>query len=270
MANSYRNEISLKEIWGTLWKAKYIIAGFTIGFMALGAVLSFFVVPTTYVATVYIDPSQYGISQNELLHEAKRTSVAAGAAREFTEDTSALVKGTTLETVKETRYIQIKVSYHDRDAAAGVAEKIGLDVLQLARDMRLERLFKEKERIERVLAFFEADPLVDEDSTTGQERQYNHMLILEMDPLTKMELQQKADTLGRLRSLNFDLYEVMSHPDYDPENWLRTSPMVGKPVNKAVYITLAAFFGFALSCFAALIRESWASETAAKEPEIRV
>ena len=45
MANSYHNEISLKEVWETLWKEN-MIAGFTIGFIVLGIILSFFVVPT--------------------------------------------------------------------------------------------------------------------------------------------------------------------------------------------------------------------------------
>lgn len=266
MGNSSRNEISLKEIWSNLWKAKYMIAGFTIGFIALGIILSFFIVPTAYEATVYIDPSLYGISHFELLHEAKRTAVVDEAARGFAEKTSDLIKGTTLESVKDTRYIKIKVTYHDRDAAVGIAEKVGLEVLQLARDMRLERIIKDKERTERILAYFEEEPFQEGEKGYMEERPSERLIILEMDPIIKMELEQKADALGRLRSLNFEICEMMAHPDYEPENWIRTSPVIGRPVNKTAYIILAAFFGLALSCFIALIRESWAAETDAKEP----
>lgn len=265
MANSYRNEISLKEVWETLWKGKYMIAGFTIGFIVLGIILSFFVVPTAYEATVHVDPSTYGIGHTELLHEARRVSIVGAVAGEFAEKPSSLHKGSTLESVKDTRYIKIKVVYHDRDAALGAAEKIGLDILQLAREMRQERLFKDKERTERLLAFLEQEPLVDESNSSGDGRQVDRVVYLEIDPVKKMQLEQKAEALARLRSINFELYEVMSHPDYEPENWLLTSPVVGKPVNKTIYIILAAFFGFAFSCFIALIRESWSAETPVAE-----
>lgn len=258
MVNSYRNEISLKEICRTLWKGKYIIATFTIVCLVAGIVLSCFAVPTDYEATVYIDPTLYGIGHTELIYEAKRLSITGTVAEEFVENSRSLVKGITMESVKDTRYIKIRVLYPSKAISTKAAEKIGLDVLQLARDLRQERLFKDKERTERLLAYFDAEPLIEEENSDGYSKQSGGVVYIEMDPITKMQLGQKAETLARLRSINFELYEVMAHPDYEPENWLRTTPVVSKPVNKPVYITLAAFFGFALASFIVLIRESWA------------
>ncbi len=257
MANSYRNEISLKEMCRTLWKGKYIIAAFTVVCLIVGIVLSCFVVSTDFEATVYIDPSLYGIGQAELIYETKRTSVAGTVAGKLAEEPRSLVKGTTIESVKDTRYIKVNVVYPSREVSIKAAEEISLDILQLARDLRQERLFKDKERTERLLAFFDAEPLIDEESSAAEGKQSGGMVYMEMDPVTKMQLSQKAETLARLRSLNFELYEIMAHPDYEPENWIFTTPVVSKPVNKPVYIILSAFFGFALSCFIVLIRESW-------------
>lgn len=264
MADSSRNEISLKEMWRTLWKGKFIIAVFTIVCLVIGIILSYFFVSTDYNATVYIDPSLYGISQAELIYEAKRISIAGTVAGRLAEEPRSLVKGTTIESVKDTRYIKVDVVYPLREVSMKAAEEIGLDILKLARDLRQERLFKDKERTERMLTFFDAEPLIDEESSAAEGKQSGGMVYMEMDPVTKMQLSQKAETLARLRSLNFELYEIMAHPDYEPENWIFTTPVVSKPVNKPVYITLAAFFGLALACFIVLIRESWV-ETPGKE-----
>ncbi len=257
MANSYRNEISLKEMCRTLWKGKYIIAAFTVVCLIVGIVVSCFVVSTDFESTVYIEPSPYEISLSELIHEAKRVSIVGSVAGELVENPNRLVKGTKVESVKDTPYIIIQVVYPSQEESLRAAEKIGLDILQLARNKQEEKLYKEKEYTERLLEYLGGEPLVDETNNSSESRQPGEALYIEMDPVMKMELSQKAETMARLRSLNFELGELTSHPDYDPQNWIHIAPMVARPVKKSIYITLAAFFGFALSCFIVLIRESW-------------
>lgn len=142
-------EISLKEIFITLWQGRYIIITVTAVFAIVAALASIFFVTPLYRTSALIDASLYQNGVECVAGHLEADRVVSDTLRELRNE-GAAIESADVSEAGDGRY-NIEVSAPSPQVAAEAADHLGLTLLRWLKKHELEKMYADKERIEGTL-----------------------------------------------------------------------------------------------------------------------
>lgn len=169
-------EISLKEIFITLWQGRYIIIIITVAAAVIAALASLLFITPMYRASALIDISVYHNQVRDISSHPGITKVISETLSE------ARQEGDTFESagISEARegLLEVEVSASSSQVAADTANTLGIEVLRWLKNHELEEMYRNKEQIEGTLA------TIDEQIHGLELDNYHQDLLAERENLT--------------------------------------------------------------------------------------
>ncbi len=245
------NEIDLREIFGVLWRGKYLIIGLT-AFLTLAAVLYlFFGATPLYQYSALLDLSTYEVKGKDVFALIEQNELIKESLTGLVDHPGELARSAEVNTLDNNdSVLRIKTKYADPKICRNAVERIGVTILETLSENRYDQMVLEKKRSEKLLGYL--------DETVAeylQSRDKEITGLLEEDPIYKRLLEEKAACLLKLKLLNFNIGELTDSPTLDAETWISGQDETAKlvPVNKKFYLAAAILFGLLLSIFVLFI-----------------
>ncbi len=262
-------EISLAEIFITLWKGKYIIISITVLAMLAAALISVFAIVPLYRATAVIDAEQYTISGNILITKYSNTVFLASALEHLPDDGAEFIENidvtiALLDQRTSDKLVGVTVKNPNPQLAMDAANTLVLEISKSILDDQLFVISEQLEEHEKATKIFE-DYIIE---IYGGELLYP-MFIGERtqfyDPLyLALRQEQGIETAALFRSsLEQDLLSRKYEESFDyfvkqgiiiPASLPNNPATRGWPLNTAV----AGVLGLMLSVFIVFMRPVFA------------
>ncbi len=246
------NEINLKEIFGVLWRGKFIVVAVT-GLLTLAALFYvLYLAAPTYQYSALLDLTAHEIESKKVQALIDQNGVIAKAVNNLSVEPGAISPAASVKFLNDKEAVmQIAVKYPDPDVCKNAVEQVGLGIISTVSEFLLEQTGLQIDRHEKLLAGLEKTV-----AEYLQSRDTGITDILEEDPVYKRLLLEKGEYMVTLEELNLNLAEFGQSPTGDAVTWAGSLEGTARPVsiNKKLYVATAILFGLMLSILIIFIR----------------
>lgn len=177
------DEIDLRELFQRLWKRRWAITGVTAAAVLLAAALSLYVLTPIYESRTLIQLSEHSAPAYATLQSAAKSITSltfleplarANGIPESDRNLESFVK---VEPIRDTRMVQIRVRYGDRERLRGFTQAIVEEVVRRGS----QRVAEKRRATERLL-----------ESTNAQLAEVDRTLRLSRQALLRLERQRST------------------------------------------------------------------------------
>lgn len=261
-------ELSLRDILQLLWQGKFLIAALTGAAVIVTVIYGYFFMEPVYQSRARVDLLAYGIQVQEFAERPDLPGLLDDGLDDLVKNHGPLPKAVALAPAARGSYIDITVKHRSAEAAVMAARQSALLILDLAGRTRLEILRQDKDRLERLVQYWD-DQISNYLSQSEIELQpvENLPAYAEVDPAYWRLVDEKGKFLVELNNTIFSLAELEQKLELDSVNFLQhRGPASPLPLNRRAFTALAGLFGLALSIFILLLRYYWRASPAGTGP----
>lgn len=249
------DEVDLRELFLSLWRRRWVIAGLTVAAGLLAAAVSLSVVPPVYESRTYIQLSEHSSPAYATPQAAARVLSSMSflrpiAARHGIPDGRRLERMVRADPVRDTRMVYLRIRDRDPDRLRAFTRDVVREFLQAASQRVVERRRLAQERYHAITTQVKLlEPLARQASRAGGSGGSEQNISAAWLRGTYGEL------LRAQREVEDDLASI-ELPYLVQEPYVPPEPVSPRPgLNAAVAATL----GFLVAVFGVLVRDAWAA-----------
>ncbi len=259
-------ELTLQDLAQMLWRQRIIIVVVTLAAVVAGGLYGALLSPveTMYSNHAVVDQDAYNVN-NYVLEETLDSSLVEEIAENY-QSGSTLQATFELEVVQEAELIRIQARGEDEQELNSFLKNMGLEIVDMARDIRLRALDFEISNYQRAVDRIDSQIMQHLGEASGEEidqvspRDFYQMLDEDADILLESLFESRAEKMSELmekeavRDYILEEETTMAEKDMVMVQSAEAAPhyAMGTPRTNVV---LAGLIGLALSCFIAILRE---------------
>ena len=239
-------EISLTEIFITIWHGRYIILAITALATIIALLASLLLITPKYEAQAAVDLTPYEIDSSRLISSIRKDNHLESALTGLTENPLALAEQVTIS--ENGGQVEITVSSPGPDLAAAAANQVKLYIFDQATD----ELYRERETLQDWLAFFDQQ-LADRYQEIFA---LDNMEELQNDPAYIYLMEEKGRRLVQLHEAEYKLHRLEANKEKYQEEMLNAASVPTEPYNVRWQLNTAVAFvlGLMLSVMVVFIK----------------